>query len=448
MRFERRQAGIGWPAGLARFWCVLVLAVWIAGGMAATAHAQNSAFKDAELDQMLAPIALYPDALLSQILMACTYPADVAAAAEWSKAHPDMKGDAAVKQVESQAWEASVKSLVAFPQVLAMMRQKPGDVQRLGDAFLADPGRVMDRVQVLRKQAQQAGNLQTTSQQQVTTQTEASKQVIVIVPAQPQTVYVPVYQPTVVYGSWIDPTYPPNYWPPPPQHYPPSSGAFVAGVFWGAAIVGVSDSLWGGFNWGGNDVNINVNRYNNVNVNKQITNNNNTFVHNPERRGDVPYRDSKSREQYGKGQLEGANEREAFRGKEGAKDGQRDARDADRAKAAETTKARGVDPAAGRDIQQGADRDKAGQGVGDKQRGSSNGASTSALTGVGDSGASRADADRGRSSRESIASASASQSAPAARPVPQSRPAPAATPVPASKPSPGARSGGGDGLRR
>jgi hypothetical protein len=212
--------------------------------------------------------------------------------------------------------------------------------------------------------------------------------------------------------------------------------------------VGVSNSLWGGFNWGGNDVNINVNRYNNVNVNKQITNNNNTFVHNPERRGDVPYRDSKSREQHGKGQLEGANEREAFRGKEGAKDGQRDARDADRAKAAETMKARGVDPAAGRDTLQGADRDKAGQGVGDKQRGSSNGASTSALTGVGDSGASRADADRGRSSRESIASASASQSAPAARPVPQSLPAPAARPVPASKPSSGARSGGGDGLRR
>ena len=165
-------------------------------------HAQDMTFKDEELDQMLAPIALYPDSLLAQVLMASTYPADVAEAVAWSKAHPDDKGDSAIQKVDGQPWEASVKSLVAFPQVLAMMGAKPGDVQRLGDAFLADPARVMDRVQFLRKKAQEAGNLKTTEQQKVSTTTEASKQVIIIEPAQPQTVYVPVYQPTVVYGTW------------------------------------------------------------------------------------------------------------------------------------------------------------------------------------------------------------------------------------------------------
>ena len=171
-----------------------------------------------------------------------------------------------------------MKSLVAFPQVLAMMGDKPSDVQRLGDAFLADPGRVMDRVQFLRKKAQQAGNLKSNEQQKVATQTVETKQVIVIEPAQPQTVYVPVYQPTVVYGSWMYPSYPPYYWPPPPYYYP--GAAFVGGVIWGAAVVGISNSLWGGFGWGRNEVNINVNRYNNINVNNRITNNNNKFVHN------------------------------------------------------------------------------------------------------------------------------------------------------------------------
>ena len=218
-------------------------------------------FRDEELDQMLAPIALYPDALLSQILMASTYPADVKDAATWSKANPKVSGDEAVKRVAGQPWEPSVQSLVAFPQVLAMMAARPSDVQRLGDAFLADPGRLMDRVQILRAKAKAAGNLKSTEQQLVELQSDAGKQVIVIVPAQPQVVYVPVYQPTVMYGPWPYASYPPYYWPPPPAYYP--GGVFVAGVVWGVAISGVSNSLWGGFNWGRNDVNINVNRYNN-----------------------------------------------------------------------------------------------------------------------------------------------------------------------------------------
>jgi hypothetical protein len=434
---------------LRQAWQSVALVVLLAAGLPGLAHAQDATFKNEELDQMLAPIALYPDSLLAQVLMASTYPADVQAAVAWSKAHPDTKGDAAISQVESQEWEPSVKSLAAFPQVLAMMGAKPDDVQRLGDAFLADPARVMDRVQYLRKKAQEAGNLKSNEQQKVSAATEENKQVIIIEPAQPNTVYVPVYQPTVVYGSWWYPSYPPYYWAPPPYYYPPG-GAFVSGVFWGAAIVGISNGLWGGVNWGRGDVNINVNKYNNVNVNNKISNNNNNFKHNADRRGDVPYRDSKSREQFGKKQLDGAKDREAYRGKDG--------RDADRAKANDALKARGADPAAGREKLQGADRDKAANAVRDSDRSrpgaaqsgadrsqagntvrsndrSAGGASTfgsgsasnrtpdrGAMSGVQSSGASRASADRGRASTQSMnksasptRSARQQGSAPAAR---------------------------------
>jgi Protein of unknown function (DUF3300) len=402
------------PAGA--IWQNLMLVVLMLFALLPTARAQDTVFKDEELDQMLAPIALYPDSLLAQVLMASTYPADFQAAVAWSKAHPDDKGDAAIAKVESQPWDPSVKSLVAFPQVLVMMGAKPEGVQRLGDAFLADPARVMDRVQFLRKKAQEAGNLKTTEQQKVSTTTEASKQVIIIEPAQPQTVYVPAYQPTV-YGTWWYPSYPPYYYPPPPYYYPPG-GAFVAGVFWGAAVVGVANGLWGGANWGGGDVNINVNKYNNVNVNNKISNNN--FQHNAERRGDVPYRDSKSQSQYGKKQADGAKDREAYRGKDG--------KDASRAQAEQSLKSRGADPAAGREQLQGADRDKAaaaardtgrasaGAGASDRSAGGATqradyGGSSGALSGVSNSSASRADTSRGQTSTSSMNSGRSGASA-------------------------------------
>jgi hypothetical protein len=333
----------------ARHWaiCLALLAALLLAPLGA-ARAADEVFSEAELDQMLAPIALYPDSLLSQVLMASTYPLDVQEAAAWSKAHPDAKGDAAVEMVTSMAWEPSVQSLVAFPQLLAMMDAQPDQVQRLGDAFLADPARVMDRVQYLRQKAKDSGHLESSEQQSVSVTTDNSKQVVVIEPAQPEKVYVPVYQPTVVYGSWWYPAYPPYYWPPPPRYYP--GGAFVAGVIWGAAIVGIHNSLWGGFGWGHGHVDININRYNNIHINRKIDINHKTFVHNPDRRGHVPYRDSKSRETFGKQQLAGARDREGFRGK--------DSREAQREQARQTLQARNADPAAGREKLQGVDRDK------------------------------------------------------------------------------------------
>lgn len=302
---------------------------------------ESKAFKNEELDQMLAPIALYPDSLLAQVLMASTYPADFAEAAKWSKANPNQQGDAAVKAVEPKSWDPSVKSLVAFPQILAMMGEKPDQVQTLGDAFLAQPKDVMDSVQRLRAAAQKAGNLNTTEQQKVSTTTENNQQVIIIEPAQPEQVYVPVYQPTVVYGTWWYPSYPPYYYPPPPYYYP--GGAFIGGVIWGAAIVGISNGLWGGCNWGHGDVDINVNKYNNINVNNKLDINNKktNWNHNAENRKGVPYRDQASREKYSK-QVAGADQRQDFRGKDMQ-------RDASRERAQATLEQRGMDPAQGRE---------------------------------------------------------------------------------------------------
>jgi hypothetical protein len=240
----------------------------------------QAVFTQEQLDQMLAPIALYPDPLLAQVLMASTYPGEVAEAVTWSKAHPDAKGDDAVKQVASQPWDPSVQALVAFPQVLATLGQDPVWVQRLGDAFLAQPDDLMNGVQRLRQQAKAAGNLQSNQYQNVTVQAApasqpaasqsapASNQTIIIQPADPQTVYVPSYNPTTTYGTWAYPASPPAYYPPPPAYYP--GQALVAGLAFGTGVAIVA-SLWGDCDWNNHDVDINVNRYNNINVNNRST---------------------------------------------------------------------------------------------------------------------------------------------------------------------------------
>jgi len=370
-----------------------------------------------QLEQLLAPIALYPDSLLSQVLMASTYPADVAEAAKWAKAHPDQKGDAAVKAVQDQKWDPSVQSLAAFPQVLDMMGAQPDWVQKLGDAFLASSKDVLDAVQRLRQKAQQAGNLKSNEQQKVVVEQPAPQQTIIkIEPTQPETVYVPAYNPTVVYGSWPYPAYPPYYYPPSPYYYP--GAALASGIAFGIGVAAVG-AIWGGCNWGGGDVNINVNKYNQINSNRKLDASQTNFKHNPENRRGTPYGDQRSRDQYGSKGPGDSRQREDYRG-----------RDAQRQQAQSSLQNRGMDPAQGREQLRNdpATRERANQaaqtgnrqaGGGAGDRGSFGGAGgpsagnmdrvsaggrDNALSGAGNAGASRQQMDRGASSRASSSS--------------------------------------------
>lgn len=176
----------------------------------APAQAQARSYDQAELDALLAPIALYPDPLLSQILMAATYPGDVAEAARWSRANPHLKGEQAVRAVAGEPWDASVKSLVAFPEILARMDESPRWTLDLGDAFLAQEPQVMDTVQGLRRRAQASGHLSSNAEQHVLQQGRN----VVVQPVYSHVVYVPYYNPYVVYGPWWWHSYHPVYWRP------------------------------------------------------------------------------------------------------------------------------------------------------------------------------------------------------------------------------------------
>ena len=255
--------------------------------------------------------------------------------------------------VENEPWDPSVASLVAFPEVLITLGEKPEWVKNMGDAFLAQPDDVMNAVQQLRKKAQTAGNLKSNEQIKVSTeapepgpsttvvqQSAPPAQVIVIEPAQPSVVYVPSYNPTVVYGAWPYPAYPPYYYPTPPGYW--FSRTVATGIAWGVGI-GVSNALWGGCRWGGgwgnNSVDINVNRYNNINVNNRISGNGNkaNWNHNTERRGNTPYRGGDATRKNLDNKYQAGN-RDQYRGKDAS-------RDASRAKATQAMQSHGIEGA-------------------------------------------------------------------------------------------------------
>jgi len=203
-----------------------------------TAPNTDAKFSNEELDQILAPIALYPDDLLSNVLMASTYPLEVVEAARWIEdpANADLKGDALTQALEDKDWDPSVKALTQFPEVLAMMSEQLEWMQKLGDAFIASEADVMDRVQFLREKAEEAGHLKSNEHQTITTREEDGDDYIYIEPAEPDVVYVPVYDPLDVYGTWWYPDYPPYYWE-------LDNVVYVNGFFWGAGVVTVP-SLW------------------------------------------------------------------------------------------------------------------------------------------------------------------------------------------------------------
>ena len=176
----------------------------------APAQAQSRLYSQPELDAMLAPIALYPDPLLSQILTGAVYPDQVAQAADWSRRNPGVSGDDAVQMVQDQPWEPSVKGLVAYPDVLARMGESPRWTSDLGNAFLGQQTQTMAAVQALRQRAQVSGYLRSNGEQNVYQQGPA----IVVQPVYPQYVYVRYYDPLLVYGTWWWPAYRPVFWRP------------------------------------------------------------------------------------------------------------------------------------------------------------------------------------------------------------------------------------------
>jgi hypothetical protein len=262
-----------------------------------------------QLDALAAPIALYPDELLANVLAASTYPLEIVQADRWVKGQKNLKGDALKKEVDKQAWDDSVKALASTPEVLAMMSDKLDWTKNLGDAVLAQQPDVMDAVQRLRSKAEANKKLATTKQQKVSVRQEQNKQVIVIEPAVADTMYVPYYDPATVYGAWPYAAYPPYYF-----GYPPyiGAGAVAAGIAFGTAVaIGRWGNYWGGgCNWGNN--NFFINRSNTVN------NIGNNWQHNPAHRQGVKYANANVAQRFGNNNLKaGAADRMDHRGRDG-----------------------------------------------------------------------------------------------------------------------------------
>lgn len=311
----------------------------------APAIAQDGKLKKEELDQLLAPIALYPDELLTNVLMAATYPLDVVQAARWKKepANAKLKGDALAKALEAKDWDPSIKALVQFPDVLQQMSEKLDWTQKLGDAFLAQQDDVMDQIQFLRAKAADAGKLKSNDKQKVVKKRGGSsdQEAIFIEPAEPGVVYAPIYDPTVVYGDWWYPDYPPYYWPAPTAYYD--------GYYWGAGIA-IAGGIWGWnhFDWWRHNIDIDVNKWNKINVNRAHIASN-TWQHRPDHRGPVPYRNKDVRDKFKQADRRPAGDKE-LRG--------RDKGDVDRSRVEDRLK----------NTDHSQIKDKVGDGAGDRAR--------------------------------------------------------------------------------
>jgi hypothetical protein len=334
----------------------------------APAKQEGPSFRPEEIDQMVAPIALYPDSLLAQVLTASTYPLEIVQAGRFVQQNKDLKGEKLMQAAKDKDWEPSVKAMLSFPDVLLMMNEKLEWTEKLGNAFLGQQKDVMASVQRLRKKAQESGNLKTTKEQKVVVEKETK--VIIIESASPQVVYVPTYNPTVVYGAWPYPAYPPAPVYPPGYVATTAAFSFAAGVAVGAAVSGYGG--WG-CGWGNNEININASTQNNFTKNNynnpqkyQASDKNQNWQHNPEHRGNAQYPNQATAQKYGK---------------QGSGGGSR----------AATSDARGYGSGAGQ-------RGGGGPQAGDR---SSGGGRESSLGGAGNGGSERASSLQGKESRAS-----------------------------------------------
>ncbi len=299
----------------------------------ASAPSDGAAFKPEELEQLVAPIALHPDSLVAQILMASTYPIEIIYAERWLKANKNLQGDALAAALEKEDWDDSVKSLINFPDVVAMMSEKLDWTQKLGDAFLAQQKPVMDAIQRLRKKAKEKGNLESNEQQKVivqpadttTTTTTTVTETYIIESTSPDVVYVPTYNPTVVYGAWPYPAYPPY------SYYPPGYVAGAAISFGLGVACGAAWGAWGSCNWGHGDIDIDHRSFNSTRIDNSrsasnVGNRNTTrqsgsgkWQHDASHRKGASYRDQNTAKKFGgESTRQAAQARDSFRGRSDA----------------------------------------------------------------------------------------------------------------------------------
>ena len=258
---------------------------------------QDAKLSNDQLDSLVAPIALYPDPLLAQTLVACTYPLEIVQLQQWLEKNKNLKDKALTDAVQKQNWDPSIQAMAPFPDLVKQLSQNIKWADELGNAFLAQQSDVMDAVQRMRAKAVEKGALKSNEQQKVETKTVESKTVVVVQPAKTEVVYVPSYDPVAVWGA--------PYYPYPPVVYPayPAGGmllSFGVGVAMGAA--------WGGgwgwnAGWGGNN-DININRNNTFVNNSNRAGNryggaNGRWQHNPAHRGSAPYGNRATANRYG-----------------------------------------------------------------------------------------------------------------------------------------------------
>ena len=274
------------------------------GSTPATASGESaSTIPMQQLESLIAPIALYPDDLLAQTLVASTYPLEIVQLQQWLEKHKDLEGQELLDAVAEQDWDPSIQSMAAVPEVVERLANDIQWTTELGNAFLAQQGDVMEAAQRMRRKAQNKGALESNEQQQVETRVVEKDTVIVVVSSDPEVIYVPTYNPTVVYGPPLYP-YPPIYYP----YYPPG-GPFISfsiGFMWGSA--------WGGSccgcGWGGNDIYINnENNFNRVSHREGDRGergdragergDRQTWQHDSKHRGAAPYGDRATAERYG-----------------------------------------------------------------------------------------------------------------------------------------------------
>lgn len=276
-------------------WTLIAICVISLGTSVRQARAQeedDSRFRKEELVQMLAPIALYPDSLIAQILMASTYPLEVVEAERWLRDNETLQGDALSDALREKPWAPSIKSLCHFPDVLTAMSDQLDQTRKLGDAFLAQEQEVMDTIQELRQKAWEQGTLKTTAEQQVIVERE----IIRVEPASPQVVYVPVYDPYYVYGPWWYPAYPPYYW-----YYP--RHPFVSGIhfsFGPRVFIGAGLFSWVWFDWPVHRIHIDVSKTFFFHRHRVRPSHDRLhWRHDPRHRRGVAYRDRRTSEQFG-----------------------------------------------------------------------------------------------------------------------------------------------------